>query len=57
MELGINIDNVTVNPTSISVFLSAGSPGDQFRVLTAAPEPGTEALLVLAGCMLLKKKW
>jgi hypothetical protein len=45
IEIGINIDHLNVNATSVQLFLSAGSPGDQLRVITAAPEPSVAGLV------------
>jgi hypothetical protein len=52
LELGINIDHLTVLPAGVSFTLSAGSPGDQLRVITApVPEPGIGALILVAGAV------
>ena len=48
LELGANTDHLTVSANTLTLFLSAGSPGDQVRVLTLAPEPGIAAFSFIA---------
>jgi hypothetical protein len=56
IELGINIDHLNVSATGVQLFLSAGSPGDQLRVITAAPEPNAAALLAVGATLIATRR-
>ncbi|MBS1724610.1 MAG: hypothetical protein JSS66_16835 [Armatimonadetes bacterium] len=56
LELGINIDSVIVGSNTIQFALSAGSPGDQVRVLTIVPEPCTLSILAIIGCAGIRRR-
>lgn len=56
MELGINIDNIVVNAHTIQLSLSAGSPGDQIRVLTVVPEPASMTTAMVVGMLAMLRR-
>jgi hypothetical protein len=56
IEIGINIDHLNVSATGVQLFLSAGSPGDQLRVITAAPEPSAGAVIAVGAFLLAVKQ-
>jgi hypothetical protein len=56
LEIGINIDHLNVSATGVQLFLSAGSPGDQLRVITAAPEPGSGAIIAVGAFLVAVKR-